>query len=116
MLEFTIESTILVFFKNKKIVESIVNSNQSLYLFLKNKWYFDEIYDYIFVQPSKKIGYFFWKKIDVSFIDKFGPDGLSQLIKYFSLKAVKFQSGYIYQYAFIMLIGFSILLTLLLVS
>ena len=69
-----------------------------------------------FVEPSKKIGYFFWKKIDVSIIDKFGPDGLSQLIKYLSLKAVKFQSGYIYQYAFVMLIGFSILLTLLLVN
>ena len=105
-----------LFLKNTKIVDSIANSNKSFYLFLKNKWYFDEIYEYIFVQPSKKIGYFFWKKIDVSFIDKFGPDGLSQLIKYFSLKAVKFQSGYIYQYAFVMLIGFSILLTLLLVN
>ncbi len=105
-----------LFLKNTKIVDSIVNSNKPLYLFLKNKWYFDEIYEYIFVQPSKKIGYFFWKKIDVSFIDKFGPDGLSRLIKYFSLKAVKFQSGYIYQYAFVMLIGFSILLTLLLVN
>jgi len=105
-----------LFVKNLKINESIVNSNKSIYLFLKNKWYFDEIYDYIFVKPSKQIGFFFWKKIDLSFIDKFGPDGLSQLIKYFSLKAVKFQSGYIYQYAFVMLIGFSILLTLLLVN
>ena len=104
-----------LFVKNLKINESIVNSNKPIYLFLKKKWYFDEIYDYIFVKPSKQIGYFFWKKIDLSFIDKFGPDGLSQLIKYFSLKAVKFQSGYIYQYAFVMLIGFSILLTLLLV-
>ena len=83
---------------------------------------------------TKKIGYIFingewdktskvwvwkegyWKKIDINVIDKFGPDGLSQLIKYFSLKAVKFQSGYIYHYAFVMLIGFSILLTLLLVN
>jgi len=105
-----------LFIKNKKIVDSIVKSNKPFYLFLKNKWYFDELYDYIFVNPLKKIGYFFWKKIDVSVIDKFGPDGISQLIKYFSLKAVKFQSGYIYQYAFIMLIGFSILLTLLLVK
>ena len=104
-----------MFVKNLKINESIVNSNKPIYLFLKNKWYFDEVYDYIFVKPSKQIGYFFWKKIDLSFIDKFGPDGLSQLIKYFSLKAVKFQSGYIYQYAFVMLIGFSILLTILLV-
>ena len=105
-----------LFIKNKKIVHSIVNSNKPLYLFLKNKWYFDELYDCIFVKPSKKIGYFFWKKIDVSIIDKFGPDGISELIKYFSLKAVKFQSGYIYQYAFVMLIGFSILLTLLLLK
>ena len=104
-----------LFVKNLKINESIVNSNKPIYLFLKNKWYFDEVYDYIFVKPSKQIGYFFWKKIDLSFIDKFGPDGLSELIKYFSLKAVKFQSGFIYQYAFVMLIGFSILLTLLLV-
>ena len=105
-----------LFIKNKKIVDTIVKSNKPLYLFLKNKWYFDELYDYIFVKPSKKIGYFLWKKIDVSVIDKFGPDGISELIKYFSLKAVKFQSGYIYQYAFVMLIGFSILLTLLLVN
>ena len=105
-----------LFIKNKKIVDTIVESNKPLYLFLKNKWYFDELYDYIFVKPSKKIGYFLWKKIDVSIIDKFGPDGISDLIKYFSLKAVKFQSGYIYQYAFVMLIGFSILLTLLLVK
>ncbi len=105
-----------LFVKNKIIVEDIVNANKSFYLFLKNKWYFDELYDYIFVNPSKKIGYFFWKKIDISVIDKFGPDGISKLIKYFSLKAVKFQSGYIYQYAFIMLLGFSILLTLLIVN
>ena len=105
-----------LFVKNKIIVEQIVKANKPFYLFLKNKWYFDELYDYIFVIPSKKIGYFFWKRIDVSIIDKFGPDGISKLIKYFSFKAVKFQSGYIYQYAFIMLIGFSILLTLLMVN
>jgi len=104
------------FVKNKKIVEEIINANKPFYIFLKNKWYFDELYDYIFVKPLKKIGYFFWKRIDVSIIDKFGPDGISKIIKYFSFKAVKFQSGYIYQYAFIMLIGFSILLTLLMVN
>ena len=105
-----------LFVRNKIIVEEIVKANKPFYLFLKNKWYFDELYDYIFVEPAKKIGYFFWKRIDVSIIDKFGPDGISKLIKYFSFKAVKFQSGYIYQYAFIMLIGFSILLTLLMVN
>jgi len=102
-----------LFVKNKNIVFEMVEMNKPLYIFLKNKWYFDELYDFIFVNPSKKIGKFLWKKIDVSIIDKFGPDGISQLIKSFSIKAVKFQSGYIYQYAFVMLIGFSILLTLL---
>tara|TARA_B100000579_G_scaffold18813_1_gene13208 strand:- start:698 stop:2611 length:1914 start_codon:yes stop_codon:yes gene_type:complete len=102
-----------LFVKNKNIVFEIVEMNKPLYLFLKNKWYFDELYDFILVNPSKKIGSFLWKKIDISIIDKFGPDGLSKLIKNFSIKAVKFQSGFIYQYAFVMLIGFSILLTLL---
>ena len=49
-------------------------------------------------------------------IDRFGPDGISQLIKNFSIRAVKFQSGFIYQYAFVILIGFSILLTLLILN
>ena len=112
----SIPLTFYLFIKNKIIVEDIVKANKPFYLFLKNKWYFDELYNYIFVLPSKKIGYFFWKKVDVSIIDKFGPDGISKLIKYFSLKAVKFQSGFIYQYAFIMLLGFSILLTILMVN
>ena len=102
-----------LFVKNKNIVFEIVEMNKPLYLFLKNKWYFDELYDFIFVNPSKKFGKFLWKKIDISIIDKFGPDGISQLIKNFSIKAVKFQTGFIYQYAFVMLIGFSLLLTLL---
>ena len=90
--------------------------NKPLYLFLKNKWYFDELYNYIFVIPSKKLGKFLWKKIDGLVIDRFGPDGISQLIKNLSIIAVKFQTGFIYQYAFVMLIGFSILLTLIILN
>ena len=102
-----------LFIKNKNITNWFKNENKPLYNFLVNKWYFDELYDYIFIKPSKKIGIFFWKNIDTKIIDKFGPDGISNLIKIFSNKAVKFQSGYIYQYAFIMLLGFSALLTYL---
>ena len=105
-----------LFVKNTKIVDDIVSTNQPIYIFLQKKWYFDELYDQIFVKPSKKFGLFLWKKIDGLVIDRFGPDGISSLIKNFSLKAVKFQSGFIYQYAFIMLLGFSILLTLLIVK
>ena len=64
---------------------------------------------------EKKIGTFFWKKGDISVIDKYGPDGISRIIKILSSKAVNFQSGYLYHYAFIMLVGFSILLTYLII-
>ena len=84
--------------------------------FLKNKLYFVELYEVLFVKSSKFLGKYFWKKIDGLVIDRFGPDGISKLIKTLSLKAVKFQSGYIYQYAFVMLIGFSILLTFLIIK
>ena len=61
------------------------------------------------------IGIFLWKVIDLKTIDRFGPDGISNFIKFLSNKAIKFQSGYIYHYAFVMLIGVSILLTYLMV-
>jgi NADH-quinone oxidoreductase subunit L len=104
------------FIKNKKITSEIVNGNLPLYNFLKNKWYFDELYNYLFVKPSKNIGLYFWKKVDLRFIDRFGPDGISNLIKNISLIAVKFQNGFIYHYAFIMLLGFSALLTFLILK
>ena len=104
-----------LFVKNKNITNWLVNENKPLYNFLHNKWYFDELYDFLFVKPFKKIGIFFWKNVDIKIIDKFGPDGISNLIKIFSNKAVKFQSGYVYQYAFIMLLGFSALLTYLII-
>ena len=105
-----------LFVKNKNFTQKIVEGNQPLYNFFINKWYFDELYNFIFVKFFKRTGYFFWKKIDVGIIDKFGPDGISNLIKNLSIKAVKFQSGYIYHYAFVMLIGFSILLTFLIIN
>jgi len=104
-----------LFVKNKNITNWLANENQPLYNFLLNKWYFDELYDFLFVKPFKRIGVFFWKNVDIKIIDKFGPDGISNLIKIFSNKAVKFQSGYVYQYAFIMLLGFSALLTYLII-
>ncbi len=102
-----------LFVKNEKILKNFVSKNQTLYNFLINKWYFDELYNSIFVEPLKKIGLFFWKKGDINTIDRYGPDGLSRLVKIISDKAVNFQSGYLYHYAFVMLIGFSILLTYL---
>jgi len=105
-----------LFVKNKSIPEQIVKINRPLYEFLVNKWYFDELYDYIIIKPSQKIGLFLWKVCDVKIIDGFGPDGMSMLIKKISQKANKFQSGFIYQYAFVMLLGFSALLTYLIIK
>ena len=109
----TIPVSYYLFIKNGKILKNFVSKNQILYNFLLNKWYFDELYNFIFVEPIKKIGTFFWKKGDINTIDRYGPDGLSKIVKIISDKAVNFQSGYLYHYAFVMLIGFSILLTYL---
>ena len=105
-----------LFVKNKNFPEQIVSINKPLYQFLLNKWYFDELYDVLFVKTSKKFGLFLWKFFDLKIIDGFGPDGISSMIKKFSVKANKFQSGYIYHYAFVMLLGFSALLTFLIVK
>ena len=110
---FAIPISYYLFIKNEKILKNFILKNNSLYNFLLNKWYFDELYDFIFVNPIKKIGTFLWRKGDVDTIDRYGPDGLSKLIQIISSKAVNFQSGYLYHYAFVMLIGFSLLLTFL---
>ena len=76
-----------------------------LYQFLLNKWYFDELYDLIFVRPAKWIGRFLWKKGDGYVIDGFGPDGVSARVLDITRNVVKIQTGYLYHYAFAMLMG-----------
>ena len=82
-----------------------------LYNFLLNKWYFDELYDLIFVRPAKWIGYTLWKKGDGWLIDGFGPDGVSARVLDITRNVVKIQTGYLYHYAFAMLIGAAGLIT-----
>ena len=100
-----------LYIKNNNLLENIKLKNRPIYNFLLNKWYFDEIYDFILVKPTKFIGSFFWKSGDIKTIDRYGPDGVSKIVKSISNKSSKFQSGYIYDYAFVMLIGLSLLLT-----
>jgi len=104
------------YISNTRILEEFKNTSLPLYNFLLNKWYIDELYNSVFVNPAKKIGSFFWKKGDVGTIDRFGPDGISKLIKIISNKAGRLQTGFIYDYAFAMLIGLSILLTYLILN
>ena len=109
----TIPITYYLFIENDKLLKNFVMKNQTLYNFLINKWYFDEFYNFVFVEPIKKVGLYFWKKGDINTIDRYGPDGLSRLVKIISDKTVNFQNGYLYHYALVMLVGFSILLTYL---
>jgi NADH-quinone oxidoreductase subunit L len=82
-----------------------------LYLFLYDKWYFDELYDFLFVRPAKRLGYFLWKVGDGTLIDGLGPDGVSAGIVDWTRQIVRLQTGYLYHYAFAMLIGVAILAT-----
>ncbi|MGH6811963.1 MAG: NADH-quinone oxidoreductase subunit L [Methylocella sp.] len=76
-----------------------------LYELLLNKWYFDEFYDMVFVQPAFWLGRLFWKGGDGAIIDRLGPDGVAARVVDMTRRVVKLQSGYIYHYAFAMLIG-----------
>ncbi|NKJ41455.1 NADH-quinone oxidoreductase subunit L [Novosphingobium sp. SG720] len=76
-----------------------------LYRFLLNKWYFDELYHFIFVRPALWLGRVFWKVGDIGIIDRFGPNGAAWLVAQGSRGAVKLQSGYLYSYALVMLVG-----------
>ena len=101
---------------NPKVLEDLKNTNKPLYNFLLNKWYIDELYEKVFVYPAKRAGSFFWKKGDIGIIDRYGPDGISKLIKIISSKTTRLQTGFIYDYAFVMLLGLSTLLTYLILK
>ena len=84
---------------------------RGLYQFLLNAWYFDALYDFLFVRPAQRIGRFLWKTGDGTIIDGIGPDGVAARVIDITNRVVKLQSGYIYHYAFVMLIGVALLIT-----
>jgi len=84
---------------------------QGLYRFLLNKWYFDEIYDAIFVRPAFYLGRGFWKTGDGDLIDGIGPDGISAVVRNLARRAGAIQTGYLYHYALAMLAGVVVLVT-----
>jgi len=86
-------------------------SQPLLYRFLYNKWYFDEIYDAILVRPAMWVGRFLWKRGDGWLIDGFGPDGISARVIDVTNRVVRLQTGYLYHYAFAMLIGVAAFVT-----
>jgi NADH-quinone oxidoreductase subunit L len=101
----------LFYIRRPYLPVELARQHQMLYQFLLNKWYFDELYDFIFVRPAKWIGRLLWKKGDGFVIDGFGPDGVSARVLDITRNVVKLQTGYLYHYAFAMLIGVAGLIT-----
>ena len=84
---------------------------RALYLFLLNKWYFDELYDWLFVRPAMMLGDGLWKSGDGAVIDGLGPDGVAAVTRDLARQASRLQTGYLYHYAFAMMIGVVVLVT-----
>jgi NADH-quinone oxidoreductase subunit L len=85
--------------------------NPSLHRFLLNKWYFDELYDLLLVEPAKRLGRLLWRGGDGRIIDGFGPDGVARAVIDVARRTAALQTGYLYHYAFAMLIGVAALVT-----
>jgi NADH-quinone oxidoreductase subunit L len=99
------------YIRRPDIPVELARQHDVLYRFLLNKWYFDELYDLIFVRPTKWIGHTLWKSGDGWLIDGFGPDGISARVLDVTRSVVRLQTGYLYHYAFAMLIGAAIFIT-----
>jgi NADH-quinone oxidoreductase subunit L len=89
----------------------LAKQHRVLYQFLLNKWYFDELYDFLFVRTARALGRFLWKKGDVGVIDTYGPNGVAARVVAVTDRVVRLQTGYLYHYAFAMLIGIAALVT-----
>ncbi|MDX8524028.1 NADH-quinone oxidoreductase subunit L [Mesorhizobium sp. MSK_1335] len=99
------------YIRKPEMPRELAAHHRGLYAFLLNKWYFDELYDFLLVQPAKRLGRFLWKTGDGTIIDGLGPDGISARVVDVTNRVVKLQTGYLYHYAFAMLIGVAALVT-----
>jgi NADH-quinone oxidoreductase subunit L len=102
---------VYMYLVDRRVPAALAARNPVLYRFLLNKWYFDEIYDFLFVRPAMWLGRFLWKKGDGMVIDGLGPDGVSARVIDIARGAMRLQTGYLYHYAFTMLIGVAALFT-----
>ncbi|SBW13648.1 NADH dehydrogenase subunit N [Brucella sp. 10RB9215] len=101
----------IFYIRAPEMPKALAARHRGLYQFLLNKWYFDELYDVLFVRPARWLGRLFWKGGDGWLIDGFGPNGVSARVLDVTNRVVKMQSGYLYHYAFAMLIGVAALVT-----
>ncbi|MDY0883017.1 NADH-quinone oxidoreductase subunit L [Dongia soli] len=101
----------LFYMKRTDLPGKLASALGGLYAFVFNKWYFDELYDLIFVRMAKALGFGLWKGGDGALIDGLGPDGVATVTQVLSRRVAKLQTGYVYHYAFAMLIGVVALVT-----
>ena len=101
----------LAYMKFTSIPGKVTKALPGLHNFLYKKWYFDELYDAIFVKPAKAAGRWLWQAVDLGVIDRFGPNGLAALTNRISRYTSSLQTGYIYHYAFGMVFGVVVLTT-----
>ncbi len=99
------------YIRRPDIPTELARQQPLLYNFLLNKWYFDEIYDFLIVRPTLWLGRLLWKGGDGWLIDGFGPDGVSARVLDVTRNVVRLQTGYLYHYAFAMLIGVAAFIT-----
>ncbi|MGB5077316.1 MAG: NADH-quinone oxidoreductase subunit L, partial [Sphingorhabdus sp.] len=95
----------LFYIKRTDLPGRLATQQRPLYLFLLNKWYFDELYNLVFVRPAFGLGRLFWKQGDIGIIDRFGPNGSAAVVALGSRLAARMQTGYLYSYALVMLLG-----------
>jgi NADH-quinone oxidoreductase subunit L len=95
----------VMYIANPALPALLAGRFRALYLFFLNKWYFDELYDWLFVRTANWLGYGFWKSGDGAIIDGVGPDGMATVTQNLARRASRVQTGYVYHYAFAMLIG-----------
>ncbi len=99
------------YMRRPDLPEELARQQHLLYEFLLNKWYFDEIYDFLLVRPTMWLGRLLWKEGDGFIIDGFGPDGVSTRVLDVTRNVIRLQTGYLYHYAFAMLIGVAAFVT-----
>ncbi|TSB04613.1 NADH-quinone oxidoreductase subunit L [Sphingorhabdus contaminans] len=95
----------LMYQRSEDAPQKLATMFAPLYRFFLNKWYFDELYNLIFVRPAFWFGRLFWQQGDIGIIDRFGPNGSAAVVSFTSRMAVRLQSGYLYTYALVMLLG-----------
>jgi NADH-quinone oxidoreductase subunit L len=95
----------LAYIRDTSIPNKVATQLGPVYSFLFNKWYFDELYHFVFVRPAFWLGRLFWKRGDEGIIDRFGPDGAAWVVEKGAVAARRVQSGYLTSYALIMLLG-----------